>query len=119
MRTSPTWRCWSNRCSLSGGRFANRSSSCIAEEVGALGRLIRDIRDRLRTTVLLVEHHMSLVMSISDKVVALNFGRKIADGTPDEAARIPKSSGRTWGPRHDPPRRCQGANAARSAAVSR
>jgi len=53
------------------------------DEVGALGRLIRDIRDRLRTTVLLVEHHMSLVMSVSDKVVALNFGRKIADGTPD------------------------------------
>jgi branched-chain amino acid transport system ATP-binding protein len=52
------------------------------DEVGALGRLIRDIRDRLRTTVLLVEHHMSLVMSISDQVVALDFGRKIADGTP-------------------------------------
>ena len=60
------------------------------EEVGALGRLIRDIRDRLRTTVLLVEHHMSLVMSISDKVVALNFGRKIADGTPDEVRAHPE-----------------------------
>jgi branched-chain amino acid transport system ATP-binding protein len=54
------------------------------EEVGTLGRLIRDIRDRLHMTVLLVEHHMSLVMSISDKVVALNFGRKIADGTPEQ-----------------------------------
>jgi branched-chain amino acid transport system ATP-binding protein len=60
------------------------------EEVGALGRLIRDIRDRLRTTVLLVEHHMSLVMSISDQVVALNFGRKIADGTPDEVRAHPE-----------------------------
>ena len=60
------------------------------DEVGALGRLIRDIRDRLRTTVLLVEHHMSLVMSISDKVVALNFGRKIADGTPDEVRAHPE-----------------------------
>ncbi|MEP7300357.1 MAG: ABC transporter ATP-binding protein [Caldimonas sp.] len=60
------------------------------EEVGALGRLIRDIRDRLRMTVLLVEHHMSLVMSISDKVVALNFGRKIADGTPDEVRAHPE-----------------------------
>jgi branched-chain amino acid transport system ATP-binding protein len=60
------------------------------EEVGTLGRLIRDIRDRLRTTVLLVEHHMSLVMSISDRVVALNFGRKIADGTPDEVRAHPE-----------------------------
>jgi branched-chain amino acid transport system ATP-binding protein len=54
------------------------------EEVGVLGALIRDIRDRLRVTILLVEHHMSLVMSVSDKVVALNFGRKIAEGTPAE-----------------------------------
>ncbi len=60
------------------------------EEVGTLGRLIRDIRDRLQMTVLLVEHHMSLVMSISDKVVALNFGRKIADGTPDEVRAHPE-----------------------------
>jgi branched-chain amino acid transport system ATP-binding protein len=60
------------------------------DEVNALGRLIRDIRDRLRTTVLLVEHHMSLVMSISDKVVALNFGRKIADGTPDHVRAHPE-----------------------------
>ena len=57
------------------------------EEVDTLGALIRDIRDRLRMTVLLVEHHMSLVMSISDKVVALNFGRKIAEGTPAEVQR--------------------------------
>ena len=59
-------------------------------EVSALALLIRDIRERLRTTVLLVEHHMSLVMSISDKVVALNFGRKIADGTPDQVRTHPQ-----------------------------
>ncbi len=52
------------------------------EEVATLGALIREVRDRLGVTVLLVEHHMSLVMSVSDKVVALNFGRKIAEGTP-------------------------------------
>ena len=52
------------------------------EEIGGLARLIRDIRDRLHITVLLVEHHMSLVMSVSDHIVALNFGRKIAEGTP-------------------------------------
>jgi branched-chain amino acid transport system ATP-binding protein len=44
--------------------------------------VIRDIRDRLKITVLLVEHHMSLVMSLSDHIVVLNFGRKIAEGPP-------------------------------------
>ncbi len=52
------------------------------DEVKALGGLIRRICDERGVTVLLVEHHMSLVMSISDTVVALNFGRKIADGPP-------------------------------------
>lgn len=60
------------------------------EESQALGRIIREIRDRLRVTVLLVEHRMSLVMSISDKVVALHFGRKIADGTPDQVRVHPE-----------------------------
>ena len=54
------------------------------EDASALGRLICEIRDRLSVTILLVEHHMNLVMSVSDKVIALNFGRKIAEGTPDE-----------------------------------
>jgi branched-chain amino acid transport system ATP-binding protein len=52
------------------------------EEVYALGDLIRRIRDDRSVTVLLVEHHMGLVMSIADHVVALNFGRKLAEGTP-------------------------------------
>lgn len=59
------------------------------EEVDDLGQLIRRIRDKLQITVLLVEHHMSMVMSISDKVVALNFGRKIAEGTPAEVQAHP------------------------------
>jgi len=59
------------------------------EEVSALAALITDVRDRLGITVLLVEHHMSLVMSVSDKVVALNFGRKIAEGTPAEVQAHP------------------------------
>jgi branched-chain amino acid transport system ATP-binding protein len=54
------------------------------KEVGELGALIRRIRDERRVTVLLVEHHMNLVMAVSDKVVALDFGRKIAEGTPAE-----------------------------------
>jgi len=52
------------------------------EEVYALGDLIRRIRNDRKITVLLVEHHMGLVMSIADHVVALNFGRKLAEGTP-------------------------------------
>jgi branched-chain amino acid transport system ATP-binding protein len=59
------------------------------EELDALATLIRDIRDRLRITVLLVEHHMSLVMSVSDHIVALNFGRVIADGTPAQIQSHP------------------------------
>ena len=59
------------------------------EELDDLARLIRDIRDRLAITVLLVEHHMSLVMNVSDHIVALNFGRKIAEGTPAEIQNHP------------------------------
>jgi branched-chain amino acid transport system ATP-binding protein len=53
-------------------------------EVDDLGQLIRRIRDHRKITVLLVEHHMNLVMSISDRVVALDMGRKIAEGAPTE-----------------------------------
>jgi branched-chain amino acid transport system ATP-binding protein len=60
------------------------------EEVGKLGELIRTVREKLALTVLLVEHHMNLVMSISDWVVALNFGRRIAQGTPAEVREHPE-----------------------------
>lgn len=53
-------------------------------EVDELGETIANIRDEFKLTVLLVEHHMSMVMGISDKVVAMEFGRKIAEGTPAE-----------------------------------
>ncbi len=57
------------------------------EEVAALGTLIRAIREQRGVSVLLVEHHMSLVMQVSDRVVVLDFGRKIADGAPTEVQR--------------------------------
>jgi branched-chain amino acid transport system ATP-binding protein len=59
------------------------------EEVHVLGDLIRRIRNDRGVTVLLVEHHMGLVMSIADHVVALNFGRKLAEGTPTEVQNDP------------------------------
>ena len=60
------------------------------EEVEGLMGIIRRLRDQLRVTVLLVEHHMSLVMRVSDRVIALDFGRKIADGTPSEVQGHPE-----------------------------
>lgn len=50
------------------------------EEVQELNSLIREISEKRNITILLVEHHMNLVMQVSEKVVALDFGRKIADG---------------------------------------
>jgi len=60
------------------------------EEVGTLVALIQRIRAERGLTILLVEHHMSLVMQVSDKVVVLDFGRKIAEGTPAEVQRNPE-----------------------------
>ena len=60
------------------------------EEVAALGAVIRRVRDERGLTILLVEHHMSLVMQVSDKVVVLDFGRKIAEGSPADVQRDPE-----------------------------
>jgi branched-chain amino acid transport system ATP-binding protein len=70
------------------------------DEVAELGTLIRAIRDSLRITVLLVEHHMGLVMSLSDQVVVLNFGRVIADGSPDEVRGNPAVTEAYLGRKH-------------------
>ena len=60
------------------------------EEVGELGELIRTVRRDFDLTVLLVEHHMNLVMSVCEHVHVLTFGRTIADGPPEDVRRDPE-----------------------------
>ena len=60
------------------------ASGLTHEEVGGLAELIRNLRREFKLTILLVEHHMNLLMSVSERVHVLNFGRKLAEGTPSE-----------------------------------
>jgi branched-chain amino acid transport system ATP-binding protein len=59
------------------------------EEVSELGTFMRKLRSDFELTVLLVEHHMGLVMSVAERIHVLDFGRKIAEGTPEEVQRNP------------------------------
>lgn len=59
------------------------------EEVDGMSRLLRRVHTELGVTMLLVEHHMGFVMGISDRVVVLDFGKKIAEGSPSEVQRNP------------------------------
>jgi branched-chain amino acid transport system ATP-binding protein len=65
------------------------ASGLTHSEVDELAETIRGLRDRHQLTILLVEHHMQMVMGISDQVVVLNFGRKIAEGSPAEVSNDP------------------------------
>jgi branched-chain amino acid transport system ATP-binding protein len=66
------------------------SAGMNMEEKGDLMFSIQDIRDDLGITVLLVEHDMNLIMDVSDRILALNFGERIAEGLPDEIQKHPE-----------------------------
>ncbi len=59
------------------------------EEVGQLGERLRILRER-GMTIILVEHVMELVMGVTDRIAVLNFGQKIAEGTPHEIQNNPQ-----------------------------
>jgi branched-chain amino acid transport system ATP-binding protein len=58
-------------------------------ETADLGKLLCDIRDEFGIGILLIEHDMGVVMGISDHIIVLDYGRKIADGTPDQIKQDP------------------------------
>jgi branched-chain amino acid transport system ATP-binding protein len=66
------------------------ASGLNTSETQALGEVLLGIRERFALTVLLVEHDMGLVMSVTETITVLNFGRKIAEGTPHEVQNDPE-----------------------------
>jgi branched-chain amino acid transport system ATP-binding protein len=66
------------------------ANGLIHEEVLELADTVRRLRNERGFSVLLVEHHMAMVMSISDRVVVLNFGQKVTEGEPAEVAAHPE-----------------------------
>ncbi len=70
--------------------FDEPASGLTHAEVDSLAQDIKDLRDRHNLSVLLVEHHMRMVLGISEHLVVLNFGRKIADGHPDVVRNDPE-----------------------------
>jgi branched-chain amino acid transport system ATP-binding protein len=66
------------------------ASGMSIEEKEDMVRFILDISEEKKTTIVLIEHDMGLVMDIADRIIVFNFGRKIAEGPPDEIKRNPE-----------------------------
>ena len=60
------------------------------QETEELTAFIREVRDRFHLTVFLIEHHMNLVMDISDRIYVIDFGKLIASGSPAEVQNNPR-----------------------------
>ena len=60
------------------------------QETDELGAFIREIKERFKLTVFMIEHHMNLVMDISDRIYVIDFGKLIAEGTPAEVQDNPE-----------------------------
>jgi branched-chain amino acid transport system ATP-binding protein len=71
------------------------------EEKEDMSRFILDVNDEFQTTIALIEHDMGVVMDLSDRVVVMDYGRKIGDGTPDEVRRNPEVIDAYLGVSHD------------------
>ena len=59
------------------------------QETDELGAFIKDIKERFNLTVFMIEHHMNLVMDVSDRIYVIDFGKQIAQGTPAEVRDNP------------------------------
>jgi ABC-type branched-subunit amino acid transport system ATPase component len=66
------------------------ASGIAQKETEALGPLLKRVRDQLGATILLIEHDMPLIMSLSDRIYCLDLGKVIAEGTPEEIQRNPR-----------------------------
>ena len=62
----------------------------VVSETAALTELIRGIREKYGITIVLIEHDMQLVMSLCDRVMVVNFGKKLAEGVPEEVQNNPQ-----------------------------
>ena len=60
------------------------------QETEELTAFIREIREKFKLTIFLIEHHMNLVMDISDRIYVIDFGRQIASGVPAEIQNNPR-----------------------------